>query len=80
MHDQARNQLGTPGGAKSFLRGAQIFQAMSNTFFEGGEKNLRGSSPTMRPSGYGPVHDYYSVRKSSSVSLKRWKVALEYRF
>jgi len=22
---QARNQLGTPGGAKSFLRGAQIF-------------------------------------------------------
>jgi len=23
--DQARNQLGTPGGAKSFLRGAQIF-------------------------------------------------------
>ena len=24
-HTQARNQLGTPGGAKSFLRGAQIF-------------------------------------------------------
>jgi len=23
---QARNQLGTPGGAKSFLRGAQIFE------------------------------------------------------
>ena len=23
--DQARNQLGTPGGAKSFLRGAQNF-------------------------------------------------------
>jgi len=23
--DQARNQLGTAGGAKSFLRGAQIF-------------------------------------------------------
>jgi len=22
---QARNQLGTPGGAKSFLRGTQIF-------------------------------------------------------
>jgi len=22
---QARNQLGAPGGAKSFLRGAQIF-------------------------------------------------------
>jgi len=24
-NNQARNQLGTPGGAKSFLRGAQIF-------------------------------------------------------
>jgi len=24
--NQARNQLGTPGGAKSFLRGAQIFE------------------------------------------------------
>ena len=29
---QARNQLGTPGGAKSFLRGAQIFWTMPNTF------------------------------------------------
>ena len=29
---QARNQLGTPGLAKSFLRGAQIFQTMSNSF------------------------------------------------
>jgi len=29
-HD--RNQLGTPGGAKSFLRGAQNFQTMSNSF------------------------------------------------
>jgi len=25
LPDQARNQLGTPGGAKSFLRVAQIF-------------------------------------------------------
>ena len=24
--NQARNQLGTPGGAKSFVRGAQIFK------------------------------------------------------
>jgi len=24
-YNQARNQLGIPGGAKSFLRGAQIF-------------------------------------------------------
>jgi len=29
---QARNQLGTPGGAKRFLRGAQIFWTMSNIF------------------------------------------------
>jgi len=45
---QACNQLGTPGGAKSFPRGAQIFKTMSNSFklcpthFSGGEakKNL----------------------------------------
>ena len=29
---QARNQLGTAGGAKSFLRGAQIFWTISNSF------------------------------------------------
>jgi len=29
---QARNQLGTPGGAKSCPRGAQIFWTLSNTF------------------------------------------------
>jgi len=29
---QASNQLGTPVGAKSFLRGAQIFWTMSNSF------------------------------------------------
>jgi len=29
---QARNQFGTPGGAKSFLRGAQISWIMSNNF------------------------------------------------
>jgi len=27
-----RNQLETPGGAKSFLRGAQIFLTVSNSF------------------------------------------------
>ena len=36
MLNQARNQLGTPGGTKSFPRGAQIFSTMSNTFFQGG--------------------------------------------
>jgi len=29
---QTRNQLGTPGVAKSFLRGAQLFKNMSNSF------------------------------------------------
>jgi len=29
---QARNQLGTPGGVKSFPRGAHIFSTMSNIF------------------------------------------------
>jgi len=32
-HHQTRNQLWSPGGAKSFLKGAQIFQTMFNTFF-----------------------------------------------
>jgi len=42
-HRQARNQLGTPGGAKSFLRGAQIFWTMPTVLnhvqhiFPGGE-------------------------------------------
>ena len=51
---QARSQLGTPGGAKSFLRGAQIFWTMSNSFklypthFSGGAKNfLGGDSPPL---------------------------------
>jgi len=52
MWNQARNQLGTPGGAKSFLRGAPIFWAMSNIFklypthfSRGGEKYSTGASP-----------------------------------
>jgi len=43
--NQAGNQVGTPGGAKCFLKGAQIFQTMSNafklmsnTFFQGRAK------------------------------------------
>ena len=52
-HNQARNQLGTPGGAKSFLRGGQIFSTMSNCFklcpahFYRGEK--MGFAPLRRP-------------------------------
>ena len=54
--NHARNQLGTPGGAKSFLRGAQIFWTMSNMFklypthFSRGAKHfLEGASPSAPP-------------------------------
>ena len=56
--NQARNQLGTPGGAKSCLRRAQIFWTMSNSFkiystnfSRRVEKFSRRASP---PPGYGP--------------------------
>ena len=46
---QGSNQLGTPGGVKSFPRGAQMFSTMSNIFklcpthfSRGGEKCCRG--------------------------------------
>jgi len=59
---QARNQLGTPGGAKSFPRGAQIFGTMSNVFkrrpthfSRGGEKFLGGNLPPCVPPGYEPA-------------------------
>ena len=39
---KARNQLGTPGEAKSFRRGAQIFWTISNTIFQRGEAVLFG--------------------------------------
>jgi len=54
--DQARNQLGTPGGANSFegspklLKFVQQFPIVSNTFFPGGAKTfLRGASPPLLP-------------------------------
>jgi len=53
---QARNQLGTPGGAKSFLKGAQIFKLcpiVSNYVqhtFSAGTKNFRGDLAPLRPS------------------------------
>ena len=56
---QARNQLGTLRGAKSFLRGAQIFWTMSNSFkiyptnfSRGGAKIFLGG---LRPPGYRPI-------------------------
>jgi len=46
---QVRNRLGTPGVSKSFLKGAQIFQSVSNSFklcpkrfFQGWQKVLQG--------------------------------------
>jgi len=53
--NQARNQLGAPGWAKSFLRGAQIlnyfqyFQSMSNTFYRVGERNFKRALPSFVP-------------------------------
>jgi len=51
-----RNQLGTSSGAKSFLRGAQIFQTMSNSFktcpthyCSGAKKILGGASRSLPP-------------------------------
>ena len=63
-HTQARNQLGTPGVAKSFLRGAHIFQTMSNSFqlcptdFSRGGKKFcrRGFATPATPPGCGPGH------------------------
>jgi len=54
---QARNQLRTPGGAKSFLRGVRTFWTMSNSFklypthfSRGGEKfSRRGFVPPAHP-------------------------------
>jgi len=58
---QAHNQLGTPGGAKSFLGGAQIFFTMSSSFkrcqtlFSRGAKNVLGQvSPPLVTGRVGP--------------------------
>jgi len=67
MSNQARNQLGTPGVAKSFLRGSQSFQTMSNSFqlhatnfSRGGEKVCREASPPF-PLGYVPVSNSFKA-------------------
>jgi len=48
---QARNQLGTPGGRKSFLRGPYFSNYVRHIFPEGA-KNSKEASPTP---AYGPV-------------------------
>jgi len=51
---QAHNQLGTPGVAKSFLRGARIFETLSNIFklcpthFCRGVKTILRAPPLVR--------------------------------
>jgi len=69
--EQARDQIGTPEGAKSFLGGAQIFKlcpivlnyCMSNTFFQLGEKLSRLGESPMCSSSYGPVPEMSCVLK-----------------
>jgi len=54
-----RNQLGTSGGAKSFLRGGKFFKTMCNSFkirpahFSCGSETF--SKGGFAPPGYGPV-------------------------
>ena len=62
---QARNQLGAPGGAKWFPRGAEIFWTMSNIFklcpthFSRGAKIFLGG--IRPPPGYGPLLQYIAA-------------------
>jgi len=65
---QARNQLGTPGGEKSFLRGGQFFKLcpivskyVQDIFHVGTKFFLVEASP---PPGYGPV-DFYTSQKAN---------------
>jgi len=58
---QARNQLGIPGGAKSFLRGAQFFYLCPIVFnfvqhiFPGGQTFFYGDLRPLIPPIYGPA-------------------------
>jgi len=54
-HSQTRNHLGTPGVAKSFLRGDQIFQTMSNSFQLCPTDFCRGDGEVCRR-GEAPLH------------------------
>jgi len=53
---QASNQLGTPSGAKCFLRGAQIFKIMSNSFKQFPTHFSRVGENFFK--GAGPLPDY----------------------
>jgi len=51
-YSQARNQLGTPGRANSFLRGAQTFWTMSNSFKQCPTHFSRRGEAPLRSLGY----------------------------
>jgi len=79
---QARNQLGTPGGAKSFLWGAQFFKLCPIHFSRRGEKNLGGllpSSPlvTGQARCYGPGRKPHLI-SSSFGSISLWLIFRRY--
>jgi len=73
-YKQARNQFGTPRGAKSFLRGVLIFYTMSNRFelcpkhFSRGAKNFLG--------GFAPLVTGLGTR----VQPPPWKVNAKTEF
>jgi len=68
LREQARNHFGTPGMAKSFLRGAQVFKLCpisvnyAQHIFQGGR-----SSP-----GYGPVRESVSKVATRFQLNVRW--------
>ena len=80
---QARNQLGTPGGAKSFLWGAQIFLTMSNSFklrptalSRGSEKFCKGGFSPLCPLVTGLLNTpRFCVSEKSG--KRRWGLALK---
>jgi len=65
--DQACNQHGTPEGAKSFLRGSQIFKLCPTHFSKGVEKFCRGC---FAPLVMGLVKIY--IKKTIPFGHKLW--------
>ena len=66
---QAHDQLGSPGGANSFPRGAQIFglyflflNFVQHIFPGGGQEFSRGLRPPCSPPEYGPVQYFYCLK------------------
>ena len=74
-HAQVRNQLGTPGGAKSYMTGSKVFELCPivlndvQHIFPGGQKNFLGASPPCAPL----VTDLHTLR----VRIAKEVLALE---